>query len=170
MTINKDQQANDFWDYSLAVYQVNKIQTLCLQLQDEVNADVNLILFSAWLAKQKISFTAKRVLQAGEKITQWQESVIKPLRRVRVTVKAISSQSVFYEKIKAAELAAEFESQQRLYFLSSSWQTESNKIHVVDNLRCYFLSLGNPDVQLKQQQSIELLAELLNEENKKHSI
>ena len=170
MALDKEQSINDFWGYSLAVYQSDKIQTLCLQLQDEIDADVNLILFAAWLAKQKIHFTSVRVRQACEKTTQWQEGVIKPLRSVRLKVKAISNQKSFYEKIKSVELAAEFESQLRLYLLSSYWQAEKNTINVANNLNNYILSLGKVEEKLKYKNIINHLTDLLNEENKKLSI
>lgn len=167
-----DTDKNEFWRYSLAVYQLPEVQRLCLHLQEQIDADVNLILFAGWLAKNNIDFSPDRVNQANKKIKQWRKEIIKPLRDVRYSVKKIffAEKEVFYERIKVLEVAAEFESQKELYKLSSQWQIEKEVVSVYNNLGCYLATLEKNSMQLKDKKSVNDLSGLLHEENKKFSI
>ena len=42
---------NEFWRFSLEVYQDEEVQRLCLSLQDDYGLDVNVVLFCLWLSK-----------------------------------------------------------------------------------------------------------------------
>lgn len=43
---------NPFWNFSLDHYKQEGVQAACLHLQDSFGADVNLVLYCLWLARQ----------------------------------------------------------------------------------------------------------------------
>lgn len=75
---------SEFWDFSLNVYNRPEVSKLCLDLQDNYGADVNMLLFACWLGhsgRGTVTVSAWRamILRLGK----WREKVIKPLRGVR---------------------------------------------------------------------------------------
>ena len=53
MTQNiESMEENPFWDFSLKFYDQKNVATSCLALQEDVGADVNLLLYCCWVASQ----------------------------------------------------------------------------------------------------------------------
>lgn len=75
---------SEFWDFSLNVYHRPEVSKLCLDLQDNYGADVNMLLFACWLGhtgRGTVTVSAWRAMIL--RLTKWREKVIKPLRSVR---------------------------------------------------------------------------------------
>lgn len=78
----------EFWDFSLEVYDRPEVRKLCLDLQDNYGADVNMLLFACWLGhtgRGTVTVSAWRAMIL--RLTKWREKVIKPLRSVRRILK-----------------------------------------------------------------------------------
>lgn len=74
-----------FWDFSLAVYGRAGVAPACLDLQERRGADVNLLLFCAWLGTSGRGRIDDRDLDAlTAEIGEWHETVVRHLRRLRV--------------------------------------------------------------------------------------
>lgn len=78
---------SDFWDFSIIFYQLAGVEQSCLELQDSFNLNVNLILFCHWLALEKKQCLTTNQWQQLIDITLPWESIIKPLRESRRTIK-----------------------------------------------------------------------------------
>jgi len=79
-----DQSLQDqFWIFSCAFYDKDGIKEVCLELQDTYNADVNIILFCLWLAKQNIILSPEDFQQIDQKTSHWRTQIIHPLRQAR---------------------------------------------------------------------------------------
>jgi len=79
---------SEFWDFSLTVYDRPEVSKLCLDLQDNYGADVNMLLFACWLGntgRGKVTVSAWRAMNL--RLHKWREQVIKPLRGVRHMLK-----------------------------------------------------------------------------------
>lgn len=79
---------SEFWDFSLNVYNRPEVSKLCLDLQDNYGADVNMLLFACWLGNSgrgTVTVSAWRAMIL--RLAKWREKVIKPLRSVRHTLK-----------------------------------------------------------------------------------
>jgi len=79
---------SEFWDFSLNVYNRPEVSKLCLDLQDNYGADVNMLLFACWLGhsgRGTVTMSAWRAMIL--RLTRWREKVIKPLRGVRHMLK-----------------------------------------------------------------------------------
>jgi uncharacterized protein (TIGR02444 family) len=112
---------NPFWKFSLDVYAAPGAAAECLALQRELDVDVNMLLFCAWLgASRKAMLSAEQLEMFADIVRPWHEDVVKPLRRVRDTVKGRADSvhediGALRKKVLAAELDAERIEQALLY-------------------------------------------------------
>jgi uncharacterized protein (TIGR02444 family) len=109
-------EANPFWDFSLQHYAKVPVRQQCLTLQDRVGANVNIVLFTLWLASEKCLFDYDLILRHAE-FLRWHEQVVTPLRQARLGVKQSGLSDRLYEKVKKSELNAEQIEQDILYSL-----------------------------------------------------
>lgn len=111
--------ADDFWEFSLALYCREAVANACLSLQDRRGADVNLVLAICWLARSGYAVN-DAALESGLAATAaWSESTLRPLRAVRrslvsfAEVDADDRQSIKHGLL-AVELEAERVSQRKI--------------------------------------------------------
>ncbi|MCW2236253.1 TIGR02444 family protein [Azospirillum canadense] len=108
---------NPLWDFSLAVYARPGVPAACLDLQDRRGLDVNVLLLAAWAGLAcGVRLSADELARIDATIAPWRAEVIQPLRAVRRRVKG--EDQALYERLKAAELAAERIQQDRLFAAS----------------------------------------------------
>ena len=135
---------NPFWQYSLQVYRSAAVQTLCLELQDNHGANVNLLLWACWLETQGRALSADSLAQAMAQLAHWEQSVVRPLRQLRRALKAghaWGQEDVEPTRalIKAAELKAEQQEQCWLYR-----RAQAVAEGVADNVFVYLKALEVP--------------------------
>ena len=118
---------NPFWSYSLTQYSNPDCETFCLDAQNTHGLDVNLILFSVWLATQN------RILNLDllpRFIKQHQQGIVTPLRdlRIKMKAKAHSNEQIsnLRDSVKRLELQAE-QLEQWWLFQHSTTLSESDK-------------------------------------------
>ena len=150
-----------FWQFSIDFYANAKVERGCLRLQEEAGGNVNLLLFSLWLATQHRVFDHQQVL-ANERLTYWHEQVVLPLRQARQAIKSTGEKEC-YEHAKQLELQAERVEQGILYELVPQFMLapacRSMAQLVQQNLTCYLQSLP---LSARQVEVFEaLFAELL---------
>lgn len=109
--IQKSQEsAQRLWLFSLEMWRHDPVQNGLLTLQDEFGANINALLFAAWLAWEDRSFDPNSVAQGG--LSDWNVTMTVPLRALRRHAKAESAE--LYQCLKGAELAAERHEQKLL--------------------------------------------------------
>ncbi len=109
-----------FWNFSLEVYGGDGAARACLDLQERRGADVNLLLYCAWLgASGRGTVTVEKLRAVIADIARWQTEVVQPARALRQKIKALGgatsgSGADFPAQVEAArrkaadaELAAE---------------------------------------------------------------
>ncbi|MBK1664938.1 TIGR02444 family protein [Rhodospirillum rubrum] len=80
--------ADDLWRFAVAVHARAGVENACLALQDEAGADVPLLLFAAWAAARRgVVLPAETLADLDSRLVPWRETVIRPLRTVRRTMK-----------------------------------------------------------------------------------
>ncbi len=128
----------DLWSFSLRLYAAPGVADACLTAQDSHGADVNLLLWAAWLALQGHALTAAEVAEAEAASRPWRELVVRPLRAVRRQLKSgpppapdMGTESL-RAQVKATELEAERMQQSLLQHLPAERRTG---IAVADLLR-----------------------------------
>ena len=104
---------NPFWQFSLTVYARPGVAAVCLDLQNALNIDVNVLLFVAWIGAAKDIILDDRSLATIEARTRgWNDSVVRPLRTVRQNMKSLPEMAnqpadALRKDIAALELRAE---------------------------------------------------------------
>ncbi len=101
------------WDFSLRVYGAPGVADWCLLLQDRHGADVNLLLWCAWVGSLGILLQARDLAVAQAAATPWRDAVVRPLRSVRLALKgdlgAVTADMAvaLRTRVKAVELESE---------------------------------------------------------------
>ncbi|ALJ34852.1 TIGR02444 family protein [Azospirillum brasilense] len=108
---------NPLWDFSLAVYGRPGVPAACLDLQDRLGQDVNLLLFAAWAGMAcNADLPAEELARIDTAVAPWRDGMVRPLRAIRRRAKG--EDDTLYKRLKAAELEAERVQQDRLFALS----------------------------------------------------
>jgi uncharacterized protein (TIGR02444 family) len=115
----RDEDADAFWSFSLAVYDVAEVARLCLELQSRHGLDVNLLLFGAWFgASGRGRLEPIDYVRLAEAAASLNREIVEPLRTVRRSLKAMlelaPELAPLRETVKATELEAERMVQRRL--------------------------------------------------------
>lgn len=77
-----------FWDFALDVYRRPGVSDACLELQEHQQVDVNLLLFVCWIgASGRGRLSADEITLCIETVRPWHDSIVRPLRAVRRTLK-----------------------------------------------------------------------------------
>jgi uncharacterized protein (TIGR02444 family) len=124
------ERGSPFWRFSLAIYARPEVARACLELQDTCGADVNLLLFLLWLALSGRTPSADTVGALDDKVREWREAVIAPLRTLRRALKqgtpiAPDMAEPLRIQVKALELEAERLQQETLYALADALPCET---------------------------------------------
>lgn len=102
-----------FWRFSLSVYGQEGVPELCISLQDDHGADVNVLLYLLFRAVSGDAFDTADIARLDAGIAPWREEVVRPLRAVRRALKTpalagiADDDDALRQRIKAVELEAE---------------------------------------------------------------
>ncbi len=147
--VNEDTSA--FWRFSLSAYRDPGVQTECLDLQDRLGIDVNLLLFCAFIGAVYGAALPDREMEAAAGLVRsWHDDVVGGLRRVRRTLKPLATgtssiavpAAKLRDGVKASELEAEQIEQMMLERWSKTriggWARRRPADAVADNIRLLF--------------------------------
>ena len=140
------ESGNPFWDYSLSRYAAPGVAQACIDLQDRLGLDVNLLLFCCWAGHRGHRLSAaelERLLAASH---DWQEEIVRPLRALRRRLKpqvgSASEVGALYESFKQLELDAERIAQDRLQRCLPLAAGAANEKALAANLALYLASVS----------------------------
>jgi uncharacterized protein (TIGR02444 family) len=103
------EQARALWSFSLATYDSPGVAAACIALQDRHDLDVNILLFCCWAGARGHALTKGKIKRLQEGVADWQQEVVRPLRRVRRRLKSEPSDSA--QDLRARLLDLEIESE-----------------------------------------------------------
>ena len=159
--------AASLWDFALALYAAPGVENVCLRLQDDFQANTNMVLWSCWLDAQNIRLTPERLGQAHERIASWDRAVVAPLRQLRRDLKQHASEDhqvgSCRQAIKSAELEAEKVELDWLEAMAGDWPAETTPLALGENVLHYLNTLRVPKNLVE-----EILAYLLEEMRSKY--
>jgi len=101
---------DDFWDFTCRTYGHTAMQEACLEAQDSLGADVNLLLLCLWMDDFGVRPNGSDWDMLLEAANWWQEERLAPLRMARRALKGQDG----YEEAKTEELAMEQQEQRAL--------------------------------------------------------
>lgn len=99
--------AEQLWQFSLTFYP--RVKSLCLQWQNDLGANVNLLLMLCYLEQQQLSFSAAELQQLAAKLGQFSAQFTQPLRALRHNSMAAPLSPIQQQTLKQALLQAELE-------------------------------------------------------------
>lgn len=137
--ISSQQLDTPLWAFSLAVYGRDGVADECLDLQERLGLDVNILLFAAFVgAVETVRLESQDIAAAGAAVADWQSEIVRPLRHVRRALKPMSTEGL-RAQVKAAELEAEKIELAMLWQWSSQHLADRPRIDragaLADNLR-----------------------------------
>ena len=142
-----------FWGFSLRIYARPDVPQACLALQDEGDADVNLVLFLLYLADCGRMLDEAAVAALDQATRDWREQVVKPLRGVRRLLKEdigafpADATAPLRSDVKRIELAAEKLQQFTLEALAppaaAGEAANSRRLAAATHLASYAARCGN---------------------------
>ena len=98
---NSTLSANDFWDFSIGIYQQTKVQDLLLQGQEQLQANVNLSLFCLWLNQQQVALSREQLFMLHSSVNHFGVTFTKPLRTLRRSFKNQQELLTNYTQVKS---------------------------------------------------------------------
>jgi uncharacterized protein (TIGR02444 family) len=111
-------EPQNFWNFSLELYDREGVAKACLELQNSHGLDVNLILCCFWLARNYGEADRQLLHELIEYSQIWRKHVVQPLRSARSWMKSHADNRDSFirlrEGIKAEELQAEKYQQEQL--------------------------------------------------------
>ena len=106
-----------FWRFSLVVYGRNGAADACIELQDQLKLDVNMLLYCLWRASRGHALTDAEIRSRLNAVRDWQSGVIQPLRQLRRRLGSLARREgppwdsdqmqVLYAQLKQTEIGAE---------------------------------------------------------------
>ena len=90
---------NDFWRFSLKVYDQEGVANECLELQERHGVNVNVLLFCAWIGTQAITLDRKDIEAATQIVLRWDAMVVRPLRIARQEMKAHPDMAIVHPRV-----------------------------------------------------------------------
>jgi len=115
--------ASPFWTFSLALYRTPGVPDACLEAQDASGADVNVLLFALWLAREGRRLDVEDMRAADAAVALWREEVVRSLRRARRALRAAPAgfpaegAGALRDAVKKVELESERLQQEALFAL-----------------------------------------------------
>lgn len=143
---------NPFWDFSVRVYGRGDVAAACLALQERLGADVNILLYCAWLGlAHNRQLTDGEIAKISAAVADWHMAVVRPLRSLRQRLKADRAGAPpdtaerVRDRIKGTELDAERAEQLMLYRMGfgASAGSAGAVSTARGNARAYLDTLGN---------------------------
>jgi len=98
------------WQFSLAFYP--KVKPVCLLWQDELGANVNLMLLLCYLEQQQLSFRTTELQQLAAKLENFSAQFTRPLRQLRRSASDAGLNTVTQQQLKQTLLATELQLEQ----------------------------------------------------------
>lgn len=102
-----------FWNWSEQSWDRAEFRDACMQWQ-QGGGEVNLLLFALWQGQQGLLWDEAYVAQLMTDTRYWRETLLAPLRELRVAIKSEVGPGAEYEQAKVLELQLECRFQARL--------------------------------------------------------
>ncbi|QIB65246.1 TIGR02444 family protein [Kineobactrum salinum] len=107
--------SNPLWEFSLQQYGKPDVAEACLEAQDRFAANVNLLLYAAWLTCQGLELDAGQWRSLESELQPWHQQVVVPLRELRRRWRQVPAAAGLRQQLKVLELEAEQEQQRQIW-------------------------------------------------------
>ncbi len=125
------------WTFSLALYAREGVADLCLDLQDRLGLDVNLVLYAAFAAARGVQVSRGDLAAVEGGIADWRDQRLRPLRDLRRQLQDDGDERAARQAMLEAELALERVQQHRMWLArrpAGDWPTGAGELPLRSNL------------------------------------
>jgi len=77
-----DFPTSEFWNYSTQIWTLPEVESICLDMQNHFDANVNILLYCCWVGDKKLTLSDDDLQMLLDTVQPWQ-TMIKPLRDSR---------------------------------------------------------------------------------------
>ncbi|MDQ1196152.1 TIGR02444 family protein [Agrobacterium sp. SORGH_AS 787] len=145
--VEAEEFARQAWETMCDLYSAPAVPQVCLQLQDRYDVDVPLLLLLLHADRHEFGADTALVASWLTQAAEWREDVVKPLRRIRQTMKSLYTEQderQLRDAVKALELRAE---QLHVHRLARSlkWEIQRQQGHQMADV--YLRSCNVPDAE-----------------------
>ena len=81
-----DFPTSELWNYSTQIWTLPEVESICLDLQDNYDTNVNMLLYCCWTGDKNLSLNDDDIQSLLDTVQPWQ-TIIKPLRDSRKMMK-----------------------------------------------------------------------------------
>jgi len=78
---------SELWAFSEQTYALPEVEDICLKLQNQYDADINIILYCLWVAEKLVTLNQDDISLLIKTTEPWQKTILKPLRDARKMMK-----------------------------------------------------------------------------------
>jgi len=78
---------SELWNFSEQTYAIPEVEDNCLKLQNNYDADINIILYCIWVAEKSVLLSHNDIQLLIKATEPWQKTILKPLRDARKMMK-----------------------------------------------------------------------------------
>ena len=78
---------SELWNFSEQTYALPEVEGICLKLQNEYDADINIILYCLWVAEKSVELSQGDIGLLIQTTEPWQKTILRPLRDARKMMK-----------------------------------------------------------------------------------
>ena len=155
---------SELWSFSEQTYALPEVENICLKLQNDYDADINIILYCIWAAQQSVVLNEDDARLLIKTTEPWQQNILKPLRDARKMMKQhiIAMPSNMLDQtvsnIGEMELHAEHMSQLALEKIIN-FKNNANKTET-STIKC---AITNLSIYCQQLESVSKISELTEE-------
>jgi len=78
---------SELWTFSEQTYALPDVEDSCLKLQNDFDADINIILYCIWVAEKSVLLSQDDIQLLIKTTEPWQKTILRPLRDARKMMK-----------------------------------------------------------------------------------
>lgn len=108
-------EENAYWLFSTAFYVRPDVSRLLLKAQNDHALDINMILYALWKAGEGYVLSSNDFSKLDEVVADWRETIVRPIRVLRLSLKSRDQKGELYAQAKTLELSCEKLQQQMMY-------------------------------------------------------
>ncbi len=128
---------NPLWTFSLALYPREGVADYCLELQDRLGLDVNLVLYACFAAARGVLVSRDDLAAVEASIVEWRDQRLRPLRALRRQLNDHGDERAARLAVLKAELALERVQQYRMWLArrpAGDWPETTGEMPLRKNL------------------------------------
>lgn len=152
---------SELWTYSTQIWTLPEVETICLELQNSYDANINMLLYCCWVGDKNLNLNDDDLQTLLDAVQPWQ-TIIKPLRDSRKMMQqhliAMPAEMVDQTVTNISEMELNAEHMTQLALEKALKPGKISSCESLDNIEC---SLNNIKAYISSLDSISSVNEIM---------